>query len=581
MASQRFCLRWNNHQTNLLSVFDQLLHAETFTDVTLAVEGQYLKAHKMVLSACSPYFQALFINHPEKHPIVILKDITFADMKSLLDFMYRGEVSVDQDRLTAFLRVAESLRIKGLTEVNDDKPEKSETPAPQTQPSSQTVAAQPPQLNRIQQPYTQQQKVQGMMLTNPLLGSALTQPKRKRGRPRKLSGSSNGNDFDDYESSDNIIQGSPELLEVKMGTDGYSDGSDENNRDIDNENSVEEPMDTTEPMKSDTPQPSAKEPSPQKEQADNNIADERMEQMTLRQSSNAPKQYVLVASNNQSQSDGEQRPTMKIRINPLTQRPSTSNLANALQQLQSDSINNNQMTNDLANNLATTIQANFMSTQMAVAAAVEQQQQQLQKKTVETNPKTNDTSAQSESVQPSAAASRQPQRRRCRRKGSNQDDQAEHLTEMSVRGLNLFRYAKIFEGIYQCTECAKENVQKTFKNKYSFQRHAFLYHEGTSRKVFPCPVCSKEFSRPDKMKNHMKMTHDCYTPKETVAPTKATAQSQVSATNQQREQEQKLTNTNDTQSGKQTSTIRIENVMSQYNAQIADAAQHIKIEVSD
>lgn len=155
----------------------------------------------MVLSACSPYFQALFINHPEKHPIVILKDITFADMKSLLDFMYRGEVSVDQDRLTAFLRVAESLRIKGLTEVNDDKPEKSETPTPQTQTPNQ-----PPQLHRIQQPYTQQQKVQGMMLTNPLLGSALTQPKRKRGRPRKLSGSSNGNDFDDYESSDNIIQ---------------------------------------------------------------------------------------------------------------------------------------------------------------------------------------------------------------------------------------------------------------------------------------------------------------------------------------------------------------------------------------
>lgn len=47
MSSQRFCLRWNNHQTNMLSVFDQLLHAETFTDVTLAIEGQYLKAHKV------------------------------------------------------------------------------------------------------------------------------------------------------------------------------------------------------------------------------------------------------------------------------------------------------------------------------------------------------------------------------------------------------------------------------------------------------------------------------------------------------------------------------------------------------
>lgn len=62
MASQRFCLRWNNHQSNLLSVFDQLLHDEAFVDVTLAVDGRFLKAHKMVLSACSPYFQVIFIN---------------------------------------------------------------------------------------------------------------------------------------------------------------------------------------------------------------------------------------------------------------------------------------------------------------------------------------------------------------------------------------------------------------------------------------------------------------------------------------------------------------------------------------
>lgn len=227
MASQRFCLRWNNHQSNLLSVFDQLLHAETFTDVTLAVEGQYLKAHKMVLSACSPYFNALFVNHPEKHPIVILKDVPYSDMKSLLDFMYRGEVSVDQERLTAFLRVAESLRIKGLTEVNDDKPGGAAPTPP------------PPQLHRIQ-PYLVQQrnKAHHNMLNinehqQSLLGTALSSmPKRKRGRPRKLSGSSNGtgNDFDEYDR-DGRIHDSPKH-EIKMSGDGYSgnEGSDENQR---------------------------------------------------------------------------------------------------------------------------------------------------------------------------------------------------------------------------------------------------------------------------------------------------------------------------------------------------------------
>lgn len=114
---------------------------------------------------------------------------------------------------------------------------------------------------------------------------------------------------------------------------------------------------------------------------------------------------------------------------------------------------------------------------------------------------------------------RQPVKRRARRRTSSScQDPAEQLTEMSVRGLNLFRYASINEGIYHCTECAKVDVQKTFKNKYSFQRHAFLYHEGHQRKVFPCPVCQKEFSRPDKMKNHMKTVHDCFMPKDCVFP---------------------------------------------------------------
>ena len=107
-----------------------------------------------------------------------------------------------------------------------------------------------------------------------------------------------------------------------------------------------------------------------------------------------------------------------------------------------------------------------------------------------------------------------PTKRRVRRRTASSTDPAEALTEMSVRGLNLFRYASITEGIYKCMECAKADVLKTFKNKYSFQRHAFLYHEGHQRKVFPCPVCAKEFSRPDKMKNHMKMVHDCFMPKE-------------------------------------------------------------------
>jgi hypothetical protein len=96
---------------------------------------------------------------------------------------------------------------------------------------------------------------------------------------------------------------------------------------------------------------------------------------------------------------------------------------------------------------------------------------------------------------------------------------SESLSDMSVRGLDLLKYAQISsDGSYRCLECEKMEIAKSFKNKYSFQRHAFLYHEGKQRKVFPCPVCLKEFSRPDKMKQHLKQVHDCIIPKSETAP---------------------------------------------------------------
>lgn len=99
-----------------------------------------------------------------------------------------------------------------------------------------------------------------------------------------------------------------------------------------------------------------------------------------------------------------------------------------------------------------------------------------------TNIKALTSEASNSAIITSPTSGQKVMRRRIRRKNNSPDDQALTLTEMSVRGLNLFRYASIQDGVYQCTECLKENVQKTFKNKYSFQRHAFLYHEGTQRK---------------------------------------------------------------------------------------------------
>lgn len=113
---QQFCLRWNDFQTNMVSSFKHLRDEKSFTDVTLACDGQTCKAHKMVLSACSPYFKALLEENPAKHPIIILKDVPFQHLTAILEFMYAGEVNVAQDQLPAFLKTAERLKVKGLAE---------------------------------------------------------------------------------------------------------------------------------------------------------------------------------------------------------------------------------------------------------------------------------------------------------------------------------------------------------------------------------------------------------------------------------------------------------------------------------
>ncbi|XP_070001461.1 B-cell lymphoma 6 protein isoform X3 [Penaeus vannamei] len=119
MEAERFLLKWNNHQSNLVTVFDQLYEQEAFTDVTLACDGRTFAAHKVILSACSPYFQALFLGNPCKHPIIFMRDVRAGDLEALLSFMYRGEINVHQQDLASFLKTAESLQIKGLSDSSE------------------------------------------------------------------------------------------------------------------------------------------------------------------------------------------------------------------------------------------------------------------------------------------------------------------------------------------------------------------------------------------------------------------------------------------------------------------------------
>ena len=74
--------------------------------------------------------------------------IRFPDMVAILNFMYHGEVNVNQEDLQNFLAAAEELRIKGLSQASssDSKLEKLESTVPKMkQASGGSISSQPGQ----------------------------------------------------------------------------------------------------------------------------------------------------------------------------------------------------------------------------------------------------------------------------------------------------------------------------------------------------------------------------------------------------------------------------------------------------
>ncbi|XP_055616867.1 modifier of mdg4-like isoform X33 [Toxorhynchites rutilus septentrionalis] len=120
---EQFSLCWNNFNTNLSAGFHESLIQGDLVDVTLAAEGQLVKAHRLILSVCSPYFRKMFTQMPaNQHAFIFLKDVSHSALKDLIQFMYCGEVNVKQDALPAFISTAEALQIKGLTETGESAP---------------------------------------------------------------------------------------------------------------------------------------------------------------------------------------------------------------------------------------------------------------------------------------------------------------------------------------------------------------------------------------------------------------------------------------------------------------------------
>lgn len=97
------------------NILRELHRDQDFTDVTLvSADHQQIRAHKVILSAASPFFRDLLVRYPHTAPLLILKGIQGQELGHMLEFIYLGNTRLQEGLLDDFLAAGEELQIKGL-----------------------------------------------------------------------------------------------------------------------------------------------------------------------------------------------------------------------------------------------------------------------------------------------------------------------------------------------------------------------------------------------------------------------------------------------------------------------------------
>ena len=94
-----------------------------FTDVILVTDDkQQMRAHRNILSACSPVFKNILqMDFDKTNPVIYLRGIQHAEMESILQFMYLGNTRIHEERMNEFFMVSKNLEIKQLLMAINDQ----------------------------------------------------------------------------------------------------------------------------------------------------------------------------------------------------------------------------------------------------------------------------------------------------------------------------------------------------------------------------------------------------------------------------------------------------------------------------
>merc|ERR1712086_725714 len=114
MSDAKLALHWGQHEHTRVSSLKHLWDDQEFLDVTIACDDDQIDAHKVILSAASPFFRTLLKRNPHSHPLLYLRGTTKKQVQALLEFIYSGESQVEEVELKGFIALANSLQVKGL-----------------------------------------------------------------------------------------------------------------------------------------------------------------------------------------------------------------------------------------------------------------------------------------------------------------------------------------------------------------------------------------------------------------------------------------------------------------------------------
>merc|ERR1719347_739055 len=115
--AEKYTLNWHTFSEHLSLMFKDLYQEGRYSDVTLVSDDQtQFKAHKIVLSACSPVFKKIIDSNPSHHPLIYLRGIRSYEMESILQFMYLGEGKFYHERMREFIKVAQELEVKEISD---------------------------------------------------------------------------------------------------------------------------------------------------------------------------------------------------------------------------------------------------------------------------------------------------------------------------------------------------------------------------------------------------------------------------------------------------------------------------------